>query len=89
MNIDVRTSLRTDDGALIAMTYTGKSVTRSPEAAERFVRREPMPYEDMYIHTTPRFQTEHPDYLWLNTIITVTNGGRTPEGPMYHVFAIA
>ena len=88
MNIDVRTSLRTDDGALIAMTYTGISVPRTPEAGERFMRREPAPYEDMYVHTTPRFLTDHVDYAWINHVVAVTNGMRTADGPIYHVFAI-
>ena len=88
MIIDVRTSLETHDGAKIAMHYTGLAAPTSPEAAERFRRREPGAYEDLYLHTTPRFITEHPDYEWLNRVIAVTNGMRTPEGPMYHVFAI-
>ncbi|WP_326523556.1 DUF3237 domain-containing protein [Sphingomonas sp.] len=88
MIIDVRTSLLTDDGARIAMHYQGLAAPTSEEAAERFRRREPGTYDDMYIHTTPRFVTDHPDYEWLNRVIAVTNGMRTPEGPMYHVFAI-
>ena len=88
MNIDVRTSLETDDGAKIAMYYTGIAATTSPEAAARFRQRLPAEYGDMYIHTTPRFVTEHPDYEWLNRVIAVTNGMRTTEGPMYQVFAI-
>ncbi len=88
MNIDVRTSLETDDGAKIAMHYTGIATATSAEAAERFRRREPGEYGDMYVHTTPRFVTEHPKYEWLNRVIAVTNGMRTPDGPMYHVFAV-
>ncbi|NML05858.1 DUF3237 domain-containing protein [Sphingomonas sp. G-3-2-10] len=88
MNIDVRTALETDDGARIAMHYTGIAAPTSPEAANRFRNRQPGPYEDLYLHTTPRFVTDHPDYLWLNRTIAVTNGMRAPEGPVYHVFAI-
>ncbi|MBY8822629.1 DUF3237 domain-containing protein [Sphingomonas colocasiae] len=88
MNIDVRTSLETEDGARIAMHYTGIAVPTSPAAVERFRRREPGPYEDLYLHTTPRFVTDHPDYAWLNHVIAVTNGMRSPDGPVYHVFAI-
>lgn len=88
MVIDVRTSLETDEGARIAMHYTGLTVPTSPEAAERFKRREPGPYEDLYLRTTPRFVTSHPDYDWLNRVVAVANGMRTDDGPMYHVFAI-
>jgi hypothetical protein len=88
MIIDVRTSLETDDGARIAMHYTGLMAPTSPEAAARFARREPGPYEDLYLRTTPRFVTSHPDYDWLNRVVAVANGMRTDDGPMYHVFAI-
>lgn len=88
MIIDVRTSLETDDGALIAMRYEGLARPTSAEAAEKFARREPGQYEDMYIHTTPRFETAHPDYSWLNGVVAVSNGARTAAGPVYHVFAI-
>jgi hypothetical protein len=88
MRIDVRTALETHDGARIAMTYQGIAVPTSAEAAGRFRNRQPGPYEDLYLHTTPRFMTEHPDYRWLNQVIAVTNGMRTPEGPRYHVFEI-
>ena len=72
----------------LAMHYEGIAVPTSPEAAERFRNREPGPYSDLYLHTTPRFVTAHPDYAWLNDVIAVTNGMRTPEGPRYHVFEV-
>jgi hypothetical protein len=70
------------------MHYTGLMTPTSPEATERFARREPGPYEDLYLRTTPRFVTGHPDYDWLNRTVAVANGMRTDDGPMYHVFAI-
>ena len=70
------------------MHYTGLMAPTSPEAAARFARREPGPYEDLYLRTTPRFVTSHPDYDWLNRVVAVANGMRTDDGPMYHVFAI-
>lgn len=88
MNIDVRTVLETHDGAIIAMSYTGICATTSNDAMSRFVRLEPGPYEDLYLHTTPRFATDHLDYRWLNRVIAVSNGMRTAAGPAYHVFAV-
>lgn len=88
MLIDVRTSLRTDDGALIAMHYLGYAAATSQDAAEKLRRKEVVEYGDIYIRTTPRFVTQHPDYLWLNNVIAVANGMRTDNGPMYHVFEI-
>jgi hypothetical protein len=88
MMIDVRTALRTDDGALISMQYTGLAYTTTPEAGEAFRRREVVPYEQLYVRTTPRFETADPRYLWLNKVIAVANGARTAAGPIYHVFNI-
>lgn len=87
MLIDVRLVLRTDDDAMIAMTYTGIA---HAEAAtmEKFRRRELLPFEAVYVRTTPRFETADPRYLWLNKILAVGNGMRTAAGPLYHVFAI-
>jgi hypothetical protein len=88
MLIDVRTALLTHDGALISMQYTGLAYTKTVEAGEAFRRREVAPYDEIYVRTTPRFETSDPRYLWLNKVIAVANGARTEDGPLYHVFQI-
>lgn len=88
MLIDVRITLSTDDGATIGMAYTGIARAADPSNDERFMNREILPYEDMYLHTTPRFETGHERYAWLNGVIAVTNGMRTQAGGTYHVFGI-
>lgn len=88
MLIDVRTALETDDGAVIGLTYHGMAVGRTPEATARFGRREEVAYEDLYARTTPRFETSHAKYQWLNRVIAVANGHRTETGPIYHVFQV-
>jgi hypothetical protein len=88
MIIDVRTALLTDDGATIAMSYTGLAAGRTEEAMARFARREPVAYEEIYVRITPRFETSDPRYDWLNRVIAVANGARTEAGPMYQVFEV-
>ena len=89
MLIDVRMTLVTDDGAVIGMAYQGLARTTDPADWERFSRkREMLPYEALYLHTTPRFETGDPRYAWLNGTIAVSNGARTVDGGTYHVFAI-
>jgi len=83
----VRLGLKTDDGALIAMAYTGLLYV-APEAATRFRRREPVAYGETYIRTTPRFETADPRYDWLNRVIAVGNGAPPGAGPTYQVFQI-
>jgi Protein of unknown function (DUF3237) len=88
MLIDVRLTLMTHDGATIGMTYTGLATPNHPANYPRFLKREILPDEDMYIHTTPRFETGDERYAWLNRVIAVTNGRRTDAGGTYHVFEI-
>lgn len=85
--IDVRLGLLTDDGATIAMAYTGL-LAMTESAAGRFRRREPVAYEETYIRTTPRFETADPRYAWLNRLIAVANGGPPGASATYQVFAI-
>ncbi len=85
--IDVRLGLLTDDGATIAMAYTGL-LAMTEDASARFRRREPVAYEETYIRTTPRFETADPRYEWLNRLIAVANGGPPGASPTYRVFAI-
>lgn len=88
MLIDVRLSLLTDDDATIGMIYTGIARPADPAGYDRFLSREVLPYEDLYLHTTPRFETGDARYAWLNGVIAVTNGRRLPGGGEYHVFEI-
>lgn len=88
MLIDVRLTLKTHDNATIGMTYTGLARPADEGNDRRFLNRDVLPYEDMYLHTTPRFETGDPRYAWLNKIIAVTNGCRTEAGGTYHVFEI-
>lgn len=88
MSIDVRLVLRTDDDALIAMTYTGMTHAE-PDVLERFRRRESYEFGEAYSRVTPRFETWDERYGWLNRIIGVANGMRTTgDGPIYHVFEV-
>jgi len=84
---DARLILRTDDGALIVMTYRGVRHA-SPEVSARIARGEPVPPEAYYLRTAPFFETSSPKYSWLNTIVSVGIGERQPDGVAYEVFEI-
>jgi hypothetical protein len=86
--IDVRLMLAADDGAAIAMTYTGL-LCMSETARRQFRKGEPTDYRETYIRTTPRFETADERYAWLNRVIAVANGGAPgTSDPTYQVFAI-
>jgi hypothetical protein len=84
---DVRMVLRTDDGALILMTYRGVRHA-SREISARMARGEPVSPSDYYLRTTPFFETSSPELAWLNKIVAVGIGERRPDGVIYEVFEI-
>ncbi len=68
--VDVRATVRTDDGALIH--YTAGGVISIPaDGLERLQAGERLPFEETYVRTTPRFETADERYAWLNGIVVV------------------
>lgn len=65
---DVRGTIETEDGALIYMTYTGV-LDLGEDGYQNFLQGQ-LP-AIAQIRNTPRFQTAHPSYLWLNRIQAV------------------
>ena len=84
---DVRMVLRTDDGALIVMTYRGVRHA-SPEVNARIARGEQVPASEYYLRTAPFFETSSQEYGWLNKLVTVGVGERLRDGVVYEVFEI-
>lgn len=84
LELDLRVTLETDDGALIHMTSFG--LRHGPAdviaALARGARVDPGTY---YFRTTPRFETGHPKYVFLNRLAAVASGDRRPEGPIYTI----
>jgi len=87
LRLDVRLTLKTDDGALIGMTYAGFR-HGPPEVIERLNRGEAVDPSQYYFRTVPLFETAAPKYAWLNNIVAVALGHRPPEGPVYRVFEV-
>jgi hypothetical protein len=71
--IDVRTTLRTDDGAAILLTYSGISRTTSSGSS---------------IRTALLFETGDVRYSWLNTVQAVGVGARQDTTVSYDVYAL-
>ena len=85
--IDARLMLRTEDGALILMTYRGIRHA-SPEIGARIARNEPVTASDYYLRTAPFFETSSSKYAWLNKIVSVGIGERQPQGVKYEIFEV-
>ena len=84
LELDLRATLRTDDGALISMRSFGLR-HGPPEVMEALARGEAVDPAAYYFRTTPRFATSHPKYTFLNRRITVATGDRRAEGPIYTI----
>jgi hypothetical protein len=85
--LDVRLALRTDDGAVINMTYNG--FRHGPaEVLKRIDRGETVDPSEYYFRTAPFFETGAEKYAWLNKIVAVASGDRRATGPIYEVFEV-
>jgi hypothetical protein len=84
LDLDVRTTLRTDDGALIYMPYTGLLVIPEGKAPQVMTGEVPPDYMTVSI----RFETAAEKYSALNQLIAVGTGSVGPAKVYYDVFAI-
>ena len=84
LELDLRITLETDDGALIHMASFGLR-HGPPEVIAALARGESVDPASYYFRTTPRFETAHPKYAFLNRLVAVSSGDRRPEGPIYTI----
>lgn len=84
---DVRIILRTDDGALVLMTYRGIR-HGPPEVMERLDRGEPVEAYEYYFRSAPAFETASADHAWLNRTVAVAVGERVPGAALYSVYRV-
>jgi hypothetical protein len=70
LRLDVRASLKTDDGELILVTYNG-IIAPNKDATDRFNKGEDITSNDEYFLTAPRFTTASKKYDWLNKVQAV------------------
>ncbi|HUF54056.1 MAG TPA: DUF3237 domain-containing protein [Dehalococcoidia bacterium] len=88
IQLDVRATARTDDGALIYATYSG--LIHGPmDVLGRAMAGEDVPLSEYYFFTNPMFHTASEKYAWLNRRIAVARGRVIPNGVAYRVWAIS
>ena len=71
IELDLRVTLETDDGALIYMTFEGLRDDGVPGAP--------------YFRTLPRFETSEPKYSFLNRLLAVGTGEIHADGPVHRI----
>ena len=84
LELDLRITLETDDGALIYMTSFGLR-HGPPEVLAALANGESVDPSKYYFRTTPRFETSAPQYAFLNRLIAISSGDRRPSGPIYTI----
>jgi hypothetical protein len=71
LELDLRVTLETEDGALIHMTFEG---VRDDDTAGA-----------LYFRTLPRFETAEPKYSFLNRLLAVGTGEIRADGPIHMI----
>ena len=87
MVIDVRLVLKTDDDALIYLTYQGRFLAE-PAAMARFAKGALLDPSDYSLAITVRFECGDDRYAWLNNVVAVGTGEQTATGPIYSIFEV-
>lgn len=87
MQLDVRLTLKTDDGHLVYMSYRGMR-HGPPWVMDKLNKGEKVDPTQYYFRATPLFETASEKYGFLNRIVSVASGRREPSGPIYDVFQI-
>lgn len=88
MRVEARFTMETHDGALIYVQNQG--IRRAtPEQVGRMMGGEAVDPASYYFRMTPRFETGDARYDWLNGVIAVASGMRSPDRVVYDVYAVA
>jgi len=87
MMLDVRLTLRTEDDALVHMTYGGRWITPPELRAEIAdpTKRHQVDPSRYYFRTNPLFETGAGKYAWLNDIVCVGSGYLIEGGIAYRI----
>lgn len=86
---DARSVWRTHDGALISVSYAGRSVIPAEVgAAFRDPAQPDVDPSRYYLRIAPVFETNDPRYAWLNGVLAVSCGERLPAGVRHWMFEV-
>jgi Protein of unknown function (DUF3237) len=84
--IDVRAQVKTDDGAVLLMTYTG-SLELNDRVSAALAGGETR-FEDQYFRTHVRMESGDERYRWVNRPLFIGQGRLTTGGVVYDVYRV-
>ena len=89
--LDVRLTLKTDDGALIYVSYNGV-ILNTQASRDKQMKGQVVTSDDRYCITAPMFRTSHPKYAWLAATQAIGKFIESKHGQgryiKYDVFAV-
>ncbi|MBI5103567.1 MAG: DUF3237 domain-containing protein [Solirubrobacterales bacterium] len=85
--VDVRATLRTDEGELIHLEAGGLGDV-PPEELARLAAGARVAWDAAYIRTTPRFATGSERLAWLNRVVAVAYNELAPDHVDYRVYRV-
>ena len=88
MEIDVRLVLETIESALIYLTYQGRFIASESVMAQMQAGEKISP-DEYSLAVTARFESGHPDFLWVNDAIVIATGNQSGFNPTYEFFSIS
>ena len=86
-HVDVRATIRTDDGALIHFE-SGGVIRVAADGLERLAGGQALSFEESYVRTTPRFETADERYAWLSAIVAVGQNVLAPGQVNYRIYEV-
>ena len=87
MQLDVRLTIRANDGALIYVTYRG--LRHGPKhIMDKMAAGEEVDPSQFYFRISPFFETASESHDWLNRHLFVGTGTRNASGPVYSVYLV-
>lgn len=82
--IDVRESIKADDGSIIFVSITGR-IVMPDKLAEKYKAGEILGPDELYFVIAPTFETSSKTYGWLNDIVAIGKMVSSKEGENGHV----
>ncbi|MCP2671108.1 DUF3237 domain-containing protein [Maricaulaceae bacterium EIL42A08] len=85
--IDVRLTLRTDDDALVYLSYQGRFIGTAGAMAQ-LAQGKTLKAGSYSLVTVARFECGDERYAWLNDVIAVGTGKQSGFSPVYTIYEI-
>lgn len=85
--VDVRATIKTDDGVLIG--YTAGGLIQVPaDGLARLAAGARLMFGETYVRTTPKFETADERYAWLSKIVAVGYNLLSPNHVDYRIYKL-